>query len=280
MSKTYRASGNVSITYSHTSAEALRDYWTPERKAAAQPVEEVLFDGTRAEKTSIAIAPADISVQPFSTGGKMFFTKNGEDRVASAQFCGDKRIALTAAHCIRDKDTGAWSENVWFERAYRYGFSPGVYAANTLTCREAWTETKNYRWDFAFFVTDEPSPVTPLPFALQMPFTRVTQFGYPVAYDKGQVMQTSDGNITRDAATYNRRGNEHDLDINTDTGLAKMDNNPAGGGCSGGAWVGINTCTVASVNSFHYTSDPTCEYGPIFGAEFQSLYDFTKDRIY
>ncbi|MCI1634774.1 trypsin-like serine peptidase [Bifidobacterium sp.] len=279
MSKTYSESGNVSITLADSEAEKVRNYWTPERKAAAQPAEEIVIDSAGEQPQPLKIAPANISAQPFSTGGKLFFTSSGQDKVASAEFCDDTRIALTAAHCIRNRDTGVWSENVLFERAYRYGTSAEEYTANTLTCREDWTVTKEWQWDFAFFVTNKPSPITPLPYALNMPFARVTQFGYPVAYDDGEVMQTSDGNITRNAIPDLSDSSNNARNSST-VGTVKMDNNPAGGGCSGGAWVGIGTTTVASLNSFHFTSDPSTEYGPVFGAEFQSLYAFTKARIY
>lgn len=92
-------------------------------------------------------------------------------------------------------------------------------------------------------------------------------------------MQANDGTVTRDAV-HNPSSNDEEEDSSLIAGTVKMDNNPAGGGCPGGAWVDIGTTTVASVNSFHYTSDPSTEYGPIFGPEFQSLYEFTKARIY
>lgn len=84
------------------SLQDVRAYWTPERKKAAIPAHRA-DTGTNAENTLDAALPdsanaapttdpkqADMSQMPFITGGKLFFTLDGVNYVASGKHFHEK----------------------------------------------------------------------------------------------------------------------------------------------------------------------------------------------
>ena len=89
------------------SPQDVRAYWTPERKQAAIPayradadvntLDSTPPDGANAAPTTDP-KQADMSQMPFITGGKLFFTLDGVDYVASGNIFMKNNLLLTAAH--------------------------------------------------------------------------------------------------------------------------------------------------------------------------------------
>lgn len=81
--------GNVSYTFETAELNKRRvlDYWTPERKAAAVPIDRTAGlcadGGLLAGETEPQLA--DLSKMPFMAGGKLFFSKDNKNYVASAE---------------------------------------------------------------------------------------------------------------------------------------------------------------------------------------------------
>ena len=96
------------------SPQDVRSYWTSERKRKAVPtfrtdmgsnvadtLDAARPDGANAAPTTDP-KQADLSQMPFITGGKLFFTLDGVDYVASGNIFMKNNLLLTAAHCVQD----------------------------------------------------------------------------------------------------------------------------------------------------------------------------------
>ena len=75
---------------------------------------------------------------PFTTGGKLFYSMNGQDFVASGNIFMKNNMLLTAAHCIQDKDSGSIGENYVFELDYTGEISSEDFTFKTVALRENW----------------------------------------------------------------------------------------------------------------------------------------------
>ena len=104
----------------------IREYWTPEQKKAAIPVigGAPIYHGMPSADNAPPPPPptdpaqANLAEMPFTTGGKLFFTLDGVDYVASGNIFMKNNLFLTAAHCVQDDNTGHLAENFVFERCY------------------------------------------------------------------------------------------------------------------------------------------------------------------
>lgn len=242
-------------------------YWTEDRMKNAVPfsVELPLPDDyiETEETVSGTVEEANINVAPFNAGGKLFFTRDGKDYVASAEFSGDISLILTAAHCVRDMQSGEWSENIMFKRAYKTFVSKQSCCIRAVALKTYWYSKKERRWDYAFGISSTPSEVPSLQYQINCPFNQVTAFGYPTNYSLGLIMQRVDGSIK----------------VNTTNGTVKMSGNKMGGGCSGGAWVKQGDTIVSGLNSFYYEGHPDDTYSPLFTDDFNSLFNYAKTLI-
>ncbi len=167
---------NVSYTLetNDTYAQQIIDYWTPEKKAAAIPIMQGIpcLEGELEQTKTKTTDPekADLSKMPFSAGGKLFFSRDGHNYVASANIMEKNNLLVTAAHCFQDRDTGNLCDNFLFER-----------------------------WDYAMAVLNSNSTVTaPLKYSTEdITNKSVTDFGYPVNYYDGQHMVFVKGNAVK-----------------------------------------------------------------------------------
>ncbi len=259
---------NEAIVFDKEGMLQASDYWTEERMKNAIPIEITvpMPDGMTLNKETVVseVKDADINVMPYKPGGKLFFTQGGSDYVGSAEFCADKNLILTAAHCIRDMDTGEWSENIVFKRGYNYLLCKQNISIRASAIKAYWYSQKNYCWDYALCVASEASSVDILGYEIDTSVCDTTAFGYPSNYKSGEKMQTVSSKITLNQ--FN-------------TGTLKMEGNTMGGGCSGGAWVKKGTNTVISLNSFSYKNDKNTIYGPMLTENFISLLDYAKTLI-
>ena len=81
---------------------------------------------------------ADLSKMPFMAGGKLFFSKDNKNYVASAELICRRNLVLTAAHCIQDKTTGHLGDNYMFERCYNDGSSAEKLTFKTVALKAYW----------------------------------------------------------------------------------------------------------------------------------------------
>ncbi len=271
------------------SLEALLEYWTEERIAKAIPIAPTppsKEERERLAKIPLELSPgaprtvegspgevggeperANVEKRPFWNGGKLFFTKpDGKDYYGSAEFVGDKRVLLTAAHCVIDEysKTPRWYKNFHFRRAYDNGGGQKV----GWQCMAVWNlffeYGRNLAYDYAFIHTNTDSGAGWLGMKSDVPYPSWTAIGYPKERDKGERMQRVDG--TKGTVSG---------------GLVEMLGNPMGGGCSGGAWIAELTIPhvggnyAIGLNSFGESPN---EYSPYFDGLTFDLYDYVREK--
>lgn len=266
--KLFNDGENESIVFDNDGMIQAKDYWSYERIKNAIPIEISIPkpDGLIVDEDIVnsEVKNADINVSPYNAGGKLFFTQGGKNYVGSAEFCADKNLILTAAHCVRDMDTGDWSENIVFDWGYNSSRCKQVIPIRAVALKAYWYKDKDCRWDYAFGVTTEKCNIDVLNYESNVSSGDTTAFGYPVNYDCGKKMQTVSAKI--DVNPYNSY-------------TIRMKGNPMGGGCSGGAWVKQNTNIAVSLNSFSYVGDDSTVYGPKLTDDFISLVNYAKTLI-
>lgn len=258
--------GNISYTFDEKHQhKRVQEYWTPERKAAALPEPGCQTDELQETSGDVSSATdpelADTTQMPFAAGGKLFFSLNNQDYVASAEILCQSNIVLTAAHCVQDKDSGALCDNFLFERCYSNGKSLECLTFQTVALKTYWHEQKKWKWDYALAILNDMSTLaSPLTYSTEnVVGKQLTAFGYPTNYEDGERMVRIDG-------TADARG-DGTLVINGD----KMRN-----GCSGGAWVLQGENIVVGINSFSPSSGSSSVYvgSPVLDTEFDSLYQY------
>ena len=254
---------NVSYTLETNDiyAQQIIDYWTPEKMAKAIPIMPCIED--EIEQPNITTTDpeiADLKQMPFSAGGKLFFSGDGKNYIASANIMERSNLLVTAAHCVQNKDTGMIYDNFLFERCYDDGKSSEKLTFKTVALKEYWHSEKTWKWDYAMVVLNSNSTIeSPLKYSTEnIENKTITAFGYPANYYGGKQMVFVKG----DAA----RRSDYTWLING----CKMR-----GGSSGGAWVLEDNKTIVGVNSYGPVSEEYAYEGsPIFDENFESLYNY------
>lgn len=257
---------NEAIVFDEKKILKVSNYWTEDRIKNATPMNVKLKAEFPIEKRDNNLGGEVISVNvrnaPYKAGGKIVFTYSGKDYMGSAEFCGEKNLILTAAHCLRDMETGEWADNVSFILGYEPDYSFGIYPISTLALKTMWYKEKKYRWDYGFGVIAKKSQGSfSLDYDLNINTGEATAFGYPSNYYAGLKMVSVTERIE---------------DNPYEAGTLKMEGNDMGGGCSGGAWVKKGTNTAISLNSFSYEGIDDVEYGPKFDEKFENLVQYAK----
>ena len=280
-------SGVTSQTSGVEMLAAIEEYWTAERLSAAAPFDlptlseaqllRLLEPDEPTElppESSLSIEsyhpdlaaavgvpePANVKERPFWNGGKFFFTADdGKNYWCTAEFTGNNRTVMTAAHCVMNAANGVWHTNFNFRRAYNNGNGQSV----GWECMSVWpnwhTSGPQYPYDYAFIYTDTDSGAGWLGFKAGIPYSSWTSIGYPGNYGGGKLMYKVVG-------TKGTVANQ----------IVQMVGNPMGGGSSGGAWIGDLTTShvggnyAIGLNSFGYGSEPNNTYGPLYD---QSTYN-------
>lgn len=248
----------------------VRQYWSPERKKAAVPapmgVMPTALEMPEAANEEPATDPkqADLSKMPFTACGKLFFTMDGVDYVASANIFMHRNMLLTAAHCIQDNKTGNVGENFVFEQCYAGEDSSEDFYIKTVALKENWYLVKDYKFDFAIAILDKNSDFgEPLRYSTTPDVVgkRVTSMGYPVSYFDGDQMMYAQGPVST------RVGQE---------GHWIMYGSKMGPGSSGGAWVLEDNLTAVGLNAYIVTSGKEIMYSgsPQFNDDFEKLYQY------
>ena len=265
--KTLQSGDNEAIVYDLESENSILAYWSEDRMKNAIPID--MSEEECERESSLSIEKADIDKMPFKVGGKLFFSKDGKDRCGSAQYCADKKLILTAAHCVRSKETGNWAENIVFCRGYRSGDYKDKVLVHSAATKIYWIQDeKKWQWDYGFCVTREACDCGVLNYRTFTPETmesgNATAFGYPSNYYNGK-------NMVYVKENYQKYENE--------CNVLRMIGNTMSNGCSGGAWTDDEN-NVISVNSFSNSGFPNDLFGPIFTKDFKSLAEYAKTLIY
>lgn len=148
----------------------IRDYWSPSRMRAAQPVPLPRSAGAEGDGEARASAfPPDLETDPaFDTSwpqrlhGKLFVTLGGSDASCSATVTKSFRrdLVVTAGHCLYfGGGPSGWATNVAFVPAYRNGARPyGTFPAVTLRVPKPWRRNGSIAFDLGM-VNLAPTPV-------------------------------------------------------------------------------------------------------------------------
>ncbi|MEB0140975.1 MULTISPECIES: hypothetical protein [unclassified Undibacterium] len=263
-------------------------YWTPERLRQATPMpapkmseNDVYYfknakQQTRWNTTSQTIEPvfpnaplsggkqqgvptaANMAIMPYSTAGKLFFVNSrGEAYSCSAQFVGNTRTLLTAAHCIVDNVSGMAFSNFEFRQNYPNNNGQQGIQSYCLGINPAWVNRSHnmaFNVDYGFMRTTSESRGGALGLQSNVPYPNLTALGYPGNFGFGETMQTVDGT-------------KGDISNNT----VRMDNNPMTFGASGGAWTTSNY--AVGVNSHISSAFPTSQFSPLFDSAAMDVYN-------
>ena len=134
--------GPVATHEVDASPAEVRDYWTPERMLAAEPLDDPGGGRLKRGPAQAAAAPPDQEIPPeldvtypYRIHGKLFLTLGGSNGQCSATVVTSfsRDLVLTAGHCVAEpRGAGQvdWASNLLFVPAYRDGNAPlGSYPA-------------------------------------------------------------------------------------------------------------------------------------------------------
>lgn len=282
--------GNSIISFSKDDLAKTKDYWTEERLKKATPKEapeitEQEIEKMKKEKTQL-VSPkiiakpgpskngartpaktgvpseADVDEYPFNTAGVLYFTEgDGGEHRCSAQFVAPN-VLLTAAHCVRDKETGEYYTNFEFHQGYRKGKEKGIIYGISAATRDSWVvgegEDTNRKVDYGFIITETETLTSWLGGEIGFKHDNLYAIGYPSNYSDGKILQKVKG---------------HNAGV--EDGVAAMSDNPYGSGASGGAWIVDKEDGSYAIgnNASHKHNDANTDYGPYYDHKFESLYD-------
>ncbi|MFD6952475.1 serine protease [Nocardiopsis sp. TSRI0078] len=275
-------------------SQAVLDYWTAERMAAAKPITSML-EGALPLTGDDAVPGGGVEHQasPRSdsggerwpadglvtrTTGKVYLTMDGRDFTCSASVvdAANKSTLVTAGHCAKD-GRGSWARNWTFVPAYSAGDDPyGRFTARDMLVAPQWSRQADDSYDFAMVVvnTDGGTPVQDRVGSQRIAFDSWTEdrvregvqvyaFGYPASSPyRGRYLHYCSGRTKPDTGGTTANGVRCAMTQ----------------GSSGGPWfTGFDPRTgrgtISSVVSFKYADDRHTQYGPRLGEQARKLYD-------
>lgn len=147
---------------------------------------------------------------PYRASGKLFFNVGGETNFCSASLI-RKGIVVTAAHCVAEYG-GSFYTNFQFVPGYRYGYAPyGVWRGAKAAVLDSWRNGTDRCTDARVVCTNDVGVIRLEPkngvyagqrtgfygygingFGFVSGTTHLTQIGYPVCLDNGNLMERND----------------------------------------------------------------------------------------
>lgn len=278
--------------------EKIRRFWTPERLAAAKPMDLILpssSNKTLSSSSNMTIgSPSSVvgltalhngtrkraisrNGQQVHTTGKVFWQTEQGMASCSAAVVSSKSgdLIVTAAHCVYDTDTQTWFNNnnwVFIPAFSNYNGPYGTWTARSFLVNPAWISSGDYNYDVAFVALSTLNGrhirdvVGAQGIAFNQPRSAYTySFGYPSNLDSGLYLKSCVGFTRNSPFLWNNYAGQG-LSCNM------------GRGCSGGPWMqDVDDATgigyVTSVNSFTIDNIPNVMNGPYFETNIKSLYD-------
>jgi hypothetical protein len=180
-------------------------FWTPQRMAAARPLELTVGRDGRADvhigrRPRVATGSYSLvgspETPPYSWNGRLYVRQAGGEGFCSATAIDSptRRLVLTAGHCVnsgpKDGKPGAWSTYLEFVPGFNLGVAP--YGTFVLSGRPralpGWTKDGNPDFDLGAFLTEPNAEGAELADAVGGGATIVTDrgrhqrfetFGYP-----------------------------------------------------------------------------------------------------
>jgi V8-like Glu-specific endopeptidase len=260
-------------------AQAVRDYWTPERMRSATPKDVQRGGGPKDVKgkpggggggggggtspTAVLVSwpsNADLTY----TNGKVYFNDGAGRYVCSgtAINSANQSVVWTAGHCVADGGNNRFYTNWMFVPAYNSPTAYPTFVASHLYTSAEWAQGQEYGKDYGAAVVGPQSGKT-LEATLggigrDLGFTpnytigrRLDAYGYPAAGKyNGQSLWRCVSSLSRiDTASPNTMGMPCSMT----------------GGSSGGAWLDPANGLQVSNNSYGYSSLKNVMFGPVFG---------------
>lgn len=217
-------------------------------------------------------AAGNVMSKPLYWAGKLFYRTPNGDYVCSAQFI-SPRVLLTAAHCVRDGDTGVWYQDFLFALQYDQGKYSRLYSYDCVGTKNGWVQPgfEKYLYDYAMILVETPSSTGNFGthWGWRGAYSDANKIGYPGGVANGEVIQVEHGPIAFvDGVIQMKHGNTADQ-----------------GGSSGGAWIGNYSNVegndegnyVISVESFGYEEEPGVDYGPYLDQNFRDLWQYVEN---
>ena len=264
---------------------ATRDYWTPARLAAAEPL-ELAADGTAASAATEPLplaAPASTYASttvdhperyPNRVHGKVFGRYEGiGDYSCSATVVSSRSesLILTAGHCVFDAGgTNRFATHIAFVPGYSKGSTPyGVWSGTNAITTSQWVRAGALDYDFAF-VRLGPSLGRTVQSAVgsrgigfnQPRKQRLSAYGYPSkgapSYDGDTLIRCTSGYV-RDPF---RNGGPRSRGMRCDQKQ----------GSSGGGWVSQDSFVVSNTSHGYPRLSKRYFFGPYFGKVAKALY--------
>src|SRR6201996_4562753 len=211
-------------------ARQVERFWTPQRMAAARPLEMTVGRSGHADvhlgrhpllaTASYSLVPTP-ETPPFAWNGRLFVVQNGEEGFCSATAIDSpsRSLVLTAGHCVNTGPEGGkpgkWSTELEFVPGFNLGTAPyGTFALEgTPRALPGWTTEGNPDFDLgAFFVAPNAEGV-PLAEAVGGGATIVSDlgraqrfetFGYPGATERMRLCVS--GSAGQDPVTFGLPG--------------------------------------------------------------------------
>lgn len=199
--------------------------------------------------------------------------------MCTAQFI-SANVLLTAAHCVRDDNTGLFFKNFVFDLEYKAGGLLHRYGYRCAATKNGWVTAvaqnagvDHYDYDYAMILTTERSMTGWLGVSWNWRnsgFTTATKIGYPSGLQGGQIIQVDLGPLSF---------------TNWDENIASLVHGKPQeqGGTSGGAWIhdlawssgDQNKNHVISVSSHTRGGIESTIYGPYLDDGYKDLRDYT-----
>jgi len=283
-----------------SAAATLSEFWTEERLREANPLpvpvapdpgtpnpvfpSEPAPGGQRSGQpkggpsslgrgSNVSRLSGNVAARPLYWAGKFFFAKPEGPRVCSAQFVAPG-IVITAAHCIRDDNTGQWYSNLLYRHQYDRGRSGRDFGTECFATYNGWVSQENSRWEWDFAIIELRGGADQGHFGWQWGwwgnYNDAPKIGYPGAIEQGQIIQVEFGRLIK-GRTPRIIGLVHGNPRNAE-------------GSSGGAWVGKYETSgnnpqanfIISVTSHHLGDDRGTTYGPYWGDDMERLLNYVK----
>lgn len=253
----------TSITFTQEHMDSALEYWTEERMENAIPADSILPAGVQlnSQSKSLEVKEADIGKEPFSAGGRFFFTRGGKDYSTTAQFCTHKQLMLTAVISFYDYDTGAWSSNMVFCQGYKDGKFAQCFSVRGAALYTCCIEERACGYNYAFGVVFGATKGKVLDYELNSTSGEAIAFGYSSDFKSKKKMGYVSGPYEAFEELW-----------------LKMPGNSRHG-ARGGAWVKKGTNKVIGFHSHYRIDAPGDEYSPRLGNEFKDLLDYAKTWI-